>query len=469
MPGSDGFFQPRVSAWSVLVRLGDSALIVIAHFLAIYAYGEEWRAIHSTSSAIAVLVFQFAGGTLGLYPSMFGQPLRRELTGVWAAWFALMPMLLLLAFISKTSADFSRVITLGWFVAAPVSIALWRMSLRYGGHKLRERGRNIRATAIVGMTPLGERVAQVMRQSPWLGLKMHGFYDDRNVNRCCSIPEDLGQLKGGLDELVTAARNGELDLIYIALPLRAEPRVQELLRKLADTTASVYVAADFYTHYLLHRRWGVVGDVPVVSVHETPFYGVDGWLKRAEDIVLGCAIMVLITIPMMVIAVAVKLSSKGPVFFRQRRYGLNGEVIDILKFRSMTVTEDGDDLKQAVRDDPRVTKVGAFIRSTSLDELPQFIHVITGKMSIVGPRPHAVKHNEVYRTKIPGYMLRHKVKPGITGWAQVNGWRGETDTLEKMEKRVEHDLHYIRNWDLLWDLKIIFMTVFGSAARRNAY
>jgi putative colanic acid biosynthesis UDP-glucose lipid carrier transferase len=155
--------------------------------------------------------------------------------------------------------------------------------------------------------------------------------------------------------------------------------------------------------------------------------------------------------------------------FRQRRYGLNGEVIDVLKFRSMTVTEDGPEIKQATEGDVRVTKFGTFLRRTNLDELPQFLNVIEGSMSIVGPRPHAVAHNELYRKKIQGYMLRHKVKPGISGWAQVNGWRGETDTLEKMEKRVEHDLDYIRNWSLLWDLQIIFMTVFGSGARRNAY
>jgi putative colanic acid biosynthesis UDP-glucose lipid carrier transferase len=206
-----------------------------------------------------------------------------------------------------------------------------------------------------------------------------------------------------------------------------------------------------------------------MSLHETPFYGVDGWLKRLEDIVVGSLILLIIAIPMLIIALCVKLTSPGPALFRQRRYGLNGEVIDVLKFRSMSVTEDGAEIKQATKDDPRITRFGAFLRRTNLDELPQFLNVMAGSMSIVGPRPHAVAHNELYRKKVRGYMLRHKVKPGITGWAQVNGWRGETDTLEKMEKRVEHDLDYIRNWSLLWDLQIIFMTVFGSGARKNAY
>jgi putative colanic acid biosynthesis UDP-glucose lipid carrier transferase len=165
----------------------------------------------------------------------------------------------------------------------------------------------------------------------------------------------------------------------------------------------------------------------------------------------------------------VKLTSPGPALFRQRRYGLNGEVIDVLKFRTMNVLEDGDVIKQATSNDPRITKLGAFLRRTNLDELPQFFNVLEGSMSIVGPRPHAVAHNELYRKKIRGYMLRHKVKPGITGWAQINGWRGETDTLDKMERRVEHDLDYIRNWSLLWDFQIIFMTVFGAGSRKNAY
>lgn len=231
----------------------------------------------------------------------------------------------------------------------------------------------------------------------------------------------------------------------------------------------MYLAADFIAFDLLHARWSTLGGVPTISLHETPFYGVDGWLKRLEDIVFGSIILTIIAVPMLIIGLGVRLSSPGPVLFRQRRYGLNGEVIHVLKFRSMTVTEDGADIKQATTGDARITKLGAFLRRTNLDELPQFVNVIEGTMSIVGPRPHAVAHNELYRRKIQGYMLRHKVKPGITGWAQVNGWRGETDTLEKMEKRVEHDLDYIRNWSLLWDVQIIIMTVFGSGARRNAY
>ena len=228
------------------------------------------------------------------------------------------------------------------------------------------------------------------------------------------------------------------------------------------------MVADFFVFDLLHARWTSLGEIPVVSIFETPFMGTEGWLKRFEDIVLGTLAVLVAAIPMAIVAIGIKLTSKGPVLFKQRRYGLHGEVIDVYKFRSMTVSEDGTNVRQATANDSRITPFGAFLRRTSLDELPQLFHVVTGSMSLVGPRPHAVAHNEAYRKHIYGYMLRHKVKPGLTGWAQVNGWRGETDTLEKMEKRIEHDLEYIRRWNLLLDIKIVFLTIFGRAVHQNA-
>jgi putative colanic acid biosynthesis UDP-glucose lipid carrier transferase len=232
---------------------------------------------------------------------------------------------------------------------------------------------------------------------------------------------------------------------------------------------SVYLAYDFGGFDLLRARWSSVGDVPVMGVVENPFHGGDGFAKRIEDIILASIILALIAVPMAFIAIGVKLSSRGPIFFRQRRYGLNGEEIGVLKFRSMTVCEDGNTVTQATKNDQRVTKFGAFLRRTSLDELPQFLNVLSGEMSIVGPRPHAVAHNEQYRALIQGYMRRHKVKPGITGWAQVNGWRGETDTLDKMEKRVQYDLEYINGWNLGLDLKIIAMTAWTVFRDKNVY
>jgi len=453
-----------------LMRLVDFVLMYAALWLPTYARDEAWDQKSWTAATIAAVLFMLIGQSLRLYESARGIPLKSQLMRIWAGWFVgVVPVLLFLLFISKQSEEYSRITVSTWFVLAPLLIAIWRTATTLVLRELRTHGYNTRAAAIVGMTELGERLALQIRAVPSLGLEVHGFYDDRTEDRCHPIAESLGQRAGSLSDVVDAARTGDIDLIYIAFPLRAEPRIAELLRQLSDTTASVYLAADFFAFDLLHARWGTLGGVPTVSLHETPFYGVDGWLKRLEDIVLGSLILLIIAIPMLVIGICVRLTSSGPALFRQRRYGLNGEVIHVLKFRSMTVTEDGAEIKQATAGDARVTKLGAFLRRTNLDELPQFLNVIEGTMSIVGPRPHAVVHNELYRSQIQGYMLRHKVKPGITGWAQVNGWRGETDTLDKMVKRIEHDLDYIRSWSLLWDLQIIFMTVFGSGARRNAY
>jgi putative colanic acid biosynthesis UDP-glucose lipid carrier transferase len=453
-----------------LTRLIDFALIYAALWLPTYARGDVWDQRAWTAATIAAVLFMVVGQSLGLYGEARGARLKPQLTRAWGVWFVgVVPALLFLAFFSKRSEEFSRVIVSLWFLAAPVFISVWRTAATLWLRELRARGYNTRAAAIVGMTELAEQLALQMQNVPSLGLTVHGYYDDRAEDRCHSIPESLGRRAGSLNDLVDAARSGEVDLIYIAFPLRAEPRINELLAQLSDTTASVYLAADFFAFNLLHARWGALGGVPTVSLHETPFYGVDGWLKRIEDLLLGALILMIIAIPMLIISIWIKLTSPGPALFRQRRYGLNGEVIQVLKFRSMSVTEDGTEIKQATEGDARITKVGAFLRRTNLDELPQFLNVLEGSMSIVGPRPHAVAHNELYRRKIQGYMLRHKVKPGISGWAQVNGWRGETDTLEKMEKRIEHDLDYIRNWSLLWDLQIIFMTVFDTGARRNAY
>jgi len=453
-----------------LMRLVDFILIYAALWVTTYARGEVWDERSWAAATIAAVQFLVIGQSFRLYESARGTRLKLQLARAWADWFiGVVPTLLFLLFISKQSEEFSRAIISSWFVLAPFFISVWRTTTTLWLRRLRSRGYNARAAAIVGMTELGEQLALRMQANPALGLEVQGYYDDRDEDRCHPIPASLGKRAGTLSDVVDAARAGEVDLIYIAFPLRAEPRINELLTQLSDTTASVYLAADFFAFNLLHARWGTLGGLPTVSLHETPFYGVDGWLKRLEDIVVGALILMIIAVPMLIIGICVRLTSSGPALFRQQRYGLNGEVIHVLKFRSMNVTEDGAEIKQATEDDERVTKLGAFLRRTNLDELPQFLNVLEGTMSIVGPRPHAVAHNELYRKKIQGYMLRHKVKPGISGWAQVNGWRGETDTLEKMEKRIEHDLDYIRNWSLLWDLQIILMTVFGSGARRNAY
>lgn len=294
-----------------------------------------------------------------------------------------------------------------------------------------------------------------------------GFYDERTVERDESNADY--PIKGNVADALSKAKNGEVDYVYIAMPMHANERIAKFLHQFSDTTANTYLIPDFFTYNLLHSRWDQIGQVQTLSVFDTPFAGFSSWLKRFEDIVFSSLILLLISPILIAIAIGIKCTSRGPVIFKQDRYGLDGRKIRVWKFRSMTTMEQGSDVKQATKNDPRITPFGGFLRRTSLDELPQFINVLQGTMSIVGPRPHAVSHNEEYRQIVDRYMLRHKVKPGITGWAQINGYRGETDTLDKMEKRVEFDLDYIHRWSIWMDIKIIFLTVFKGFTGSNAY
>jgi putative colanic acid biosynthesis UDP-glucose lipid carrier transferase len=300
-----------------------------------------------------------------------------------------------------------------------------------------------------------------------LGIRLTGFFDDRTPARTSHLGS--GAILGSLDELAEFVKTRHVDLIYITLPMASQPRIHKLLEDLHDTTASIYFAPDIFLFDLIQARMDTIGDMPVIAVRETPFYGINGLIKRASDIVLAAVILALVSPLMLAIAAGVKLSSPGPVLFRQRRYGIDGREIVVYKFRTMTVLEDGGVVRQATRNDRRVTRLGAFLRKSSLDELPQFINVLQGRMSVVGPRPHPVAHNEMYRKMIRGYMIRHKVKPGITGLAQVNGMRGETEQLDKMAQRIEYDLAYLRNWSLWLDLKIVLITIPVVLKMENAY
>jgi putative colanic acid biosynthesis UDP-glucose lipid carrier transferase len=264
-------------------------------------------------------------------------------------------------------------------------------------------------------------------------------------------------------------KDNRIDIIFIALPIRNVKRVSDLLDDLHDTTASIYFAPDVFVFDLIQCRTFDIDGVPLVALCETPFYGTRGIIKRLSDIVIASLILLLVSPLLLVIALAIKLSSPGSVIFKQRRYGLDGREIVVYKFRSMTASEDGDDFRQATRNDPRVTRIGKFLRKYSLDELPQFVNVLQGRMSVVGPRPHPVKLNEEYRQLIKGYMVRHKVPPGITGLAQIRGHRGETSDLVEMQNRIESDLEYLRNWSLGLDLRIILRTILAIRSDDAAY
>lgn len=463
-----GFARNHRSLLGAFSRIADAFWIASALVAMVYLNALEWSDELTLTTTSAIALFAFFAQSNDLYRSWRGAPLARELVQLWLSWSGVVLGLLLLDHLMAVLPA-NRTVSMGWFLLAPCSLTLWRsVTYRLVG-RIRREGVNVRRVAIAGARDLGVSLAQTINQTPSMGLKLIGFFDDRQPAGARPLATQSHLVLGNLDSLVDAARKGKFDVIYITLPMRAESRIKDLVDKLADTTVSVYLVPDFFMFSLMNTSLGQVGDLPTVSIHETPFYGVDGWIKRVEDIVLSIAILALIAIPMLVIATAVKMTSSGPAIFKQRRYGLQGQEIMVYKFRTMTVCEDGDAVCQATKEDDRITPLGRFLRRTSLDELPQFINVLQGRMSIVGPRPHAVAHNEMYRKLINGYMLRHKVKPGITGWAQINGHRGETETVDKMQARIEHDLEYIRNWSLWLDLKIVFMTVFKGFTGKHVY
>jgi putative colanic acid biosynthesis UDP-glucose lipid carrier transferase len=430
------------------------------------AYGVPFNQQYQLAGLAAVLGFLFFAELNALYSSWRAESIGRESWAILSVWVLTLCVLLALAFLSKSSLQFSRVAIFAWAIATPIALLIERALLRTILRRFRRLGLNTRTVAIVGSGKAAAKLVDVVMSSPWMGLRISGIYDAAgDVN----LSDETKKLRRDINALTQHAKDGAFDCVYIAYPMQEEEKIRGLIEQLADTTASVHIVPDVFVSELFHARWTSLGGVPLVSVFESPFYGANSFFKRMEDIVLGSLILLLILPVMAVIAAAVKMTSPGPALFKQRRYGLNGQVIEVWKFRSMSVLEDGGHIPQAQKNDPRVTKLGAFLRKTSLDELPQFINVLQGQMSIVGPRPHAVAHNELYRKQIHGYMLRHTVKPGITGWAQVNGWRGETDTMEKMEMRVKFDLDYINNWSIAFDIKIIWMTIFSGMRGKNAY
>jgi putative colanic acid biosynthesis UDP-glucose lipid carrier transferase len=390
-----------------------------------------------------------------------GQPFLRLSTRQMIAhvvfnWAWVAGLLLLTGFVTGYLHLFSRQALTAWFVAAPLTELALGFTVKTLAPAIMRIPGPIPRAIIVGLNGQGAALAKSIRQSPYTRIDLLGFVDSRSRNRL-----DVGDHKliGKSEELAKIVREQNVQLIYLSLPMASQPRILQILDDLKDTTASIYFVPDMFVTDLIQGRQDSVCGTPVISVCDTPFRGTSGLVKRISDIILSTLILLLISPVLLIVAIGVRMSSPGPIIFKQRRYGLDGKEILVYKFRSMSVTEDGDkQYTQVVRGDARVTPFGAFIRKTSLDELPQFINVLQGRMSIVGPRPHAVAVNENYRKLIQGYMVRHKVKPGITGWAQVNGYRGGDD-LEHMKKRIEFDLDYLRHWSLKLDLYIILKTV----------
>jgi putative colanic acid biosysnthesis UDP-glucose lipid carrier transferase len=458
--------------WSIRgawYRLSDAMGIVAGLAFAVHRGLMTSVDHYFIAAAVAIFVYGLLAEIGDMYRSWRGVSAHREVMGTLLSWGLTVAILLALGFATERTTEFSRGSILLWFVVTPVLILASRILTRWVMRILLSLGYNTRWFAIVGVNELGFQLARNIADSPEMGLRLVGFFDDRPDDRGPDIPADLGYRVGSISDLIGQARAGKVDRIYITFPMRAEDRIRGMLDRLGDTTASVYVVPDFFVFQLLHSRWTDILGLPVVSVFENPFYGIDGLIKRASDILLGGLALLLAAGPMAVIALLIRLTSPGPALFRQRRYGLDGQEIRVWKFRTMTVCEDGPRAVQAKPNDPRVTRFGAILRRASLDELPQLFNVIEGSMSLVGPRPHAHAQNEEFRAQIGGYMLRHKVKPGITGLAQVNGWRGVTDSPEKMRKRIEFDHRYIREWSLWLDVKILAKTVLVVMSGKNAY
>jgi len=371
-------------------------------------------------------------------------------------WCVTAVLLVLIVQASGMVGKYDRAVMLVWFLATPVVLVLCHAGVqRVGIAPVRATGG--RSAVIVGANDVSVRFADNITRNPHLHLRVDGYFDDRTEDR---RPDGVAHpMLGRMSDIAAYVREHGTEMIFISQPISAQPRIRTMIDELEDTTASVYFLPDIYVFDLMQARFANVGGMPVIGIRESPFTGSNSMVKRLSDIALALMIQIMLTPLMLAIALAIRLTSPGPVIFRQRRYGLNGEEIIVYKFRSMRVMENGDKVVQAKKGDQRITPIGAFLRKSSLDELPQFINVLQGRMSIVGPRPHAVAHNEQYRKLIKGYMLRHKVKPGITGWAQVNGLRGETETLDKMAARIQYDLDYLRNWSLWLDMTIIVRTV----------
>jgi putative colanic acid biosysnthesis UDP-glucose lipid carrier transferase len=383
------------------------------------------------------------------------------------SWVSLLAILALCGYATRSLGLFDERVLMWWALITPALQWLAVFSGRTAMRRIASAPHNRRTAIVVGAGSLGVKVSRAFQARGDMGLSFLGYFDDRADER---VDPAAAKLRlGNLGQVAPYVREHGVHEVYVTLPLGSQPRIVELLEQVQGTTASVFFVPDVFGISIIQGRLQDMNGVPVVGLCETPFTGTNRLAKRVSDVVLAALILVLITPVLLVLAIGVKLSSPGPVIFKQRRNGLDGEEIIVYKFRSMRAQDNGAVVNQATKDDPRVTPYGAFIRRTSLDELPQFINVLQGRMSIVGPRPHAVAHNEMYRQLIKAYMVRHKVKPGITGWAQVHGLRGETETIEKMQARVEYDLEYLRNWSLGLDLQIIARTIKVVFFDRNAY
>ena len=461
MLANRGLLKDHSSIWSGLLQVVDLFVVGLSGVVAGELYlgsGVVFAQGYLQLIAVALLLSVIVFNKFGFYAAWRNSSLAKELRTVSTGWATVSVVLALYFFLTKSGAEFSRVWSMLWFGLGLLALLLVRLVLRQFLRWLRRKGYNQRKVLIVGKDPLMADLANRLRHSPWMGL---------SVADCMAVASESDIDRTDFNAQIVA--HG-IDQVWITLALKDEPLVQAVIAALSLSPVEIRYVPDLFGFRLFSHSVSEVAGLPVINLSSTPMEGFNRVVKEVEDRVMALIILILISPVLLLLALGVKLSSPGPVFFKQRRNGLGGKPIHVLKFRSMVVHQEAaDTVTQASKQDARITPFGAFLRKTSLDELPQFWNVLTGEMSIVGPRPHAVAHNDQYKVLVDDYMLRHRVKPGITGWAQINGYRGETDTLEKMQKRVEYDLYYIEHWSIGLDLKIIVMTIFKGFVNKNAY
>ncbi|MDP9089309.1 MAG: undecaprenyl-phosphate glucose phosphotransferase [Pseudomonadota bacterium] len=465
--------QPVLLKQSFLIAIltGVQALVpAVVAVISLYATIILFGNIFDRSSAAIVII-----GVLCLVLVQPPREVSSQLTSarlsavmdVITRWLLLLAVLLAVGYVTHSLNGFPRRIFLTWAVVTPAALVLVTLMMQEIMRRFLMNAFDNRSAIIAGYNNSSLELARRLKSNPGMRVEVAGFFDDRSSDR---LGMELdAKLVGSLSDMSQYVKDNRTDVIFIALPIRHVKRVMNLLDDLRDTTASIYYVPDIFVFDLIQARSGEIHGIPVVAMCETPFYGYRGVAKRLTDIGFSLLILLLLLPLLIVIAFVVKASSPGPVIFKQRRYGLDGREIAVYKFRTMSVAEDGDTIRQASKADNRITRVGSVLRRTSMDELPQLINVLQGRMSLVGPRPHAVAHNEEYRKLIKGYMVRHKVLPGITGLAQVNGCRGETSKLEEMEARVNYDLDYLRHWSPMLDIKILLLTVVKVFRDEKAY
>ena len=456
-------------------RLADAALPVVCAFGSqlisepSYPFWEESRFLVAVAAAMFLTANVFHN--LDLYSMASLANLQRQIGRIILGWTAVMALLLLAAFAGKVSSNFSRVWTILWYVSALVGFFGIRLIVHEIIRRWSASGRLVREIAIYGAGPQGRRLIEFLQQ-PGSGFRVVGLFDDREAARQAGAIAGV-PFSGDLSALLAFARAQPLDQIVVAMPWTGERRIAQIMTRLSPLPIDVRLAPDLMGFTLAHCSYGDVAGLPVLNVFDKPLSEEKLVLKRIEDLVVAGGMLLLFSPLMLAIAVLIKTGSPGPVFFRQTRFGFNNQPIQMWKFRTMFIEDCSDVIEtQTLKDDPRVTKIGHWLRRTSMDELPQLFNVLQGSMSVVGPRPHAQgtrAGNVLFEEAVSEYGARHRVKPGLTGWAQVNGWRGETDTLEKIQKRVDHDLYYIEHWSLMFDIKIVLMTVVTILRGRNAW